>query len=151
MEKVEVIKNFLQEVWRNRNSQIIDEVFVPDYEKDKTAEGLSKDEKLGPAEFKAYQSAMLELVEYFDIDIKSFMEDGDWIAVQCEVSGPSRQSGNKVKMSGCAWARVTDGKIREAQNYFDFLNFFEELGLLPKDTMKACIEGRGIVPSNLVT
>jgi len=143
--KKEVVQDFFDALWTREDSSIIKEVFVPDSEDQQTAAGLAKEDKLSPDDFLAFQQAILGLVTKMKVTIEGEgVESGDWLIIECSVSAESRSSGKQVQMTGCAWARITDGKIREAQNYFDFLHFFEGLGLLPEDTMSKCLSGTRI-------
>lgn len=75
------------------------------------------------------------------VTIDQHLEDGDWLAVRCTVTATGCSTGKPVQMLGSGWARITEGKIREAYNFFDFLHFFEGLELLPENTMQSCMEG----------
>lgn len=141
--KREVIATFFEEVWTKENTAAIHQIFVPEVENEKTVAGLRKEEKLSPDDFVGFQQALLGIVKEMVISIDDSMEQGDWIAVRCTVNAKSRETGKSVDMTGCGWAKVTDGKIREAHNFFDFLNFFEGLELLPDNTMQNCLTGNG--------
>ena len=107
----------------------------------KTAAGLRKEEKLSPDDFVGFQQALLALAKDMVITIDQSIEEGDWLVARCTVTAKSRKTGKSVQMSGCAWGRITDGKIREAHNFFDFLNFFEGIELLPENSMEQCMGG----------
>ena len=138
--KLQIIEDFFERVWSQGDSDIIRKVFVPDGDDQKTAAGLAREAKLSPEDFIAFQQALLGLVPSLKISIVQHAEDGDWLIVRCVVDATS-SAGQPVQMTGTAWARITDGKIREAYNYFDFLHFFEGLGLLPEDTLSKCLSG----------
>ena len=140
--KVEVLDTFFKEVWSNENTAMIKQLFVPDKGDQKTADGLRKEEKLSPDDFVGFQQAILKQVKNMVITIDQYLEDGDWLAVRCTATAISRRTGKPVQMLGSGWGRITDGKIREAHNFFDFLHFFEGLELLPENTLQACLEGR---------
>jgi len=42
------------------------------------------------------------------------------------------------------FCRFKDGQIVEAYNSFDFVGFFEQLGLLPESTIAICMSGQPI-------
>ncbi len=142
--KIDVIQSFFTEVWSNERAEVINEVFVPDAGENKTADGLKKDEKMSPEDFEAFHGALLGLIQDVVISIDEYIEYDDWVVTRCTLTANDRRSGKPVKILGSAWARVTDGKIREAHNYWDFLHLFEGLELLPENTLQTCIQGNSI-------
>ena len=118
--KVEVLDTFFKEVWTNENTAKIKELFVPDQGDQKTAGGLRREEQLSPDDFASFQQALLALVKDMTITIDQFIEKGDWLVARCTVTAKSRKTGDSVQMTGCCWGRITDGKIREAHNFFGF-------------------------------
>lgn len=151
MSKIEVIRTFFKEVWSNERAEVIDELFQPDTTDEQTADGLQKEGKMSPEDFKAFHSALLGLIKDVVITIEDdFIEKDEWVVSRCTLDAQGRKDGRPVQIKGSAWARITDGKIREAHNYFDFLHLFEGLGLLPKDTMMTCMQGQRIGVANKV-
>jgi predicted ester cyclase len=64
--------------------------------------------------------------------------EGDLCAVHCEVTGTHTgdglgisATGRDVRFSGMCIIRVAHGQIQEAWNSFDFLSFYQQLGVLP--------------------
>lgn len=151
--KLEVIETFFDEVWSKENKKAIWELFVPEEEGSKTAAGLRKEEKMGPEDFEGFHTTLLSLIQEVKITVDHSVIDNDWISARCTLHAKSKKTNEPVTITGSAMARITDGKIRQAYNYFDFLHLFEGLGQLPQDTMKILMEGGEIAGStpNLTT
>ena len=144
MSKIDVIRNFFDEVWTNENAEVIKQVFVPDTDDSRTADGLRKEEKMSPEDFAMFHQALLQLIKEVVVTVEDYIENGDWVVSRCTLDAKDRKTGKPVHIIGSAWARVTEGKIREAHNYFDFLHLFEGLDLLPENTMQKCMEGKRV-------
>ncbi len=144
MTKKETFEKWFQKVWTEESVAAIHEMFVPDI--DGKAKGLKKEEGLGPDEFVAFQKSMLALVKDVKITVESYIEDGDRICLECTFNSMKRNSDTQepIIMKGCIVGKIVDGKILKANNYFDFLHFFESLRLLPEDTFSTCITGNKI-------
>ena len=143
MDKKTTLKTFFKKVWTNEDASAIKHIFVP--EKQGKAHGLAKDKGISPEEFIAFQGALLELIKDVKITIDSVIESGDYIAADCTVTAVDRRTGTKnVSIMGAVTAKITDGKIRTAKNYFDFLHLFEGLDLLPENTFAKCLGGQRI-------
>lgn len=139
----ETLEKWFEEVWTKENTDFIKEMFVP--EDDGTATGINKKGGLGPKEFVEFQSQLLGLLSNVVIKIDAYIESGDTISAQCTMTGKDRKTGTKtLSVKGCVIGKITDGKIRHADNYFDFLNLFEDLGLLPNDTFAKCLNGHSL-------
>lgn len=145
MTKKEVIELWFQLVWTEEKEHVIHEMFVP--EKDSFgAKGLNKRDGLTPDEFVEFHRYLLKLVKNVEITVDRAVEDGDWIFAECTFRAENRLSGNSepISMGGCVVLREKDGKLIEGTNYFDFFKLFEELDLLPENTLANCLTGKKI-------
>ncbi len=143
MEKLDTLKKWLQEVWTNENEHTIHQIFVP--KNGGSAKGLGKDQGIGPDEFVIFHRKLLSLIREVQVEIEDFSEKGDTIFAECSLQATDRETGSKeIGIKGCIVARIADGKILDANNYFDFLGLFEALGLLPKNTFASCLDGEAV-------
>lgn len=144
--KKEVLETFFYRVWTEEDRGAIRELFVPNQETDK-AWGLKKDEGLTPEAFEGFHDCILNLVEEVTITIDKSIEDGDWLFIECTLNAKSKVSISKeeqITMKGCVVVRIKNNKLIVGRNHFDFLNFFEDLGLLPSDTFESCLLGNKV-------
>lgn len=144
--KRETVETWFERVWHNKERAVIREMFVPDNATTtQTASGLRKEEALGPEEFEVFHEMMLGLVTDVNIEITNYIDHGDWTIVECTLKARCIKRQNvDTYMDGCIVLRISDGKIREARNYFDFLHFFERLDLLPNEALAKCLSGQSI-------
>ena len=140
MDKVSTLKKWFKEVWEKENSKTIFEIFVP--EDDGMAHGLAKEKGIVPKEFEQFQKSLLKLIKEVRLSIDSYIENDDFIAADCTLNALDRKTGKKkIQIKGCVIAKITEGKIRTANNHFDFLHLFEALGLLPNNVFAKCLDG----------
>ena len=77
--------------------------------------------------------------------VRAAMQDyavRSWSLVRVE--GYSVATERRAAITGQVMSRLVDGRVAEAYNHFDFISFFEMLGLLPEDTMTLCMTGQRI-------
>ncbi len=140
MSHLELLKRWYDRVWVQADPDAIDEMFSPD-----TAEsGLLAQISATPEDFKAVVPALLELVDDPVFTIEQSFEAGDWLSAVLRLRSVSATSGAPVEATGQVMMRVDNGKIVEVYNHFDFLSFFEQLGLLPEATLMVCLSGEKI-------
>lgn len=142
------IQNFLKRVWIEEDATAIKELYVPYSDSDaKKAHGLSKDGAISPEEFEQFHSLILSLIKEINFIYEDIMEVDNHASIRLTMTCKRRDGKNDdiVSIKGCLFGEVSDGKIRVAYNYFDFLHLFEALGLLPENTMVKCLTGEGVM------
>lgn len=136
MADAEFIHRWFNEVWNNKNADAIDEMFATDG----VANGL-KDEQgntvIGPAMYKPFHAAFLQAFPDMTITIEDTVTEGDKIAARCRATGTHCGEGigitpcnTPVEFTFMSIVRVQDGKIAEAWNNIDFMNMYQQLGVL---------------------
>lgn len=140
MDKKNTLEKWFEEVWTKENTATIHEMFTPDHSG--SAKGIKKNQGIGPDEFVEFQKLLLGLLKNIKIRIDNCIEQGDVISAECTLTANDRKTGTKeLAMKGCVIGKIVNGKIINANNYFDFLNLFEDLGLLPDNTFATCLSG----------
>ena len=149
---LQVLETWFRKVWNEGDASAIDQMFA----KDGKARGLGGEDlvtevadlqaveeqvRIGPEGFKIFHERLFSMLEDFDIQVNQSMEDGDWISALCTVNATSRETGERVKMTGSVLARMADGKLAEAYNHWDFMSFYQQLGLLPENAFERCLCG----------
>jgi hypothetical protein len=137
----EVLETWFHRVWTEQDADAIDELFIPEG----AASGLRTNVAIGPAEFKEFHSALLALLTDLVITIDKSIQEDDWIAAVCTLRARSRQSQAPIEITGSVMIRISDGKLIEAYNHWDFIGIFSQLGLLPTDTFARALGGESII------
>lgn len=137
MTKLDLLKDWYQRVWVEGDLRAIDAYFAPRA----GADGLMPDGQASMEDFRALVPALLALIRDLAIDIDRSVEAGDWLWARITVRAVTAHGVDPVRASGQVMVRVEDGKITEAYNAFDFITFFEQAGLLPRDAFMLLLSG----------
>ena len=133
----EIMEHWFQRVWAEESDEAITEMFRPDGQ----ASGLGADELQGPAEFKAFRDALLGLMKDVRIVIRDHFENETKNAAICTLNARCRRTDKEVVLDGCCYYRVEDGFITRADNYWNFMELFEQLGCVPEGSFAAALGG----------
>jgi ketosteroid isomerase-like protein len=140
MGKKEILEEWYRRVWREGELEAIDELFTPDTR----AAGLIPEMRMGPTEFRELVPMFLELVDSPEFTLDKVMEDGDWAAALYSMRVTDSATGKPVVGSGQLFARFRENKMVETYNSFDFMAFFEQIGLLPSNSLALSLTGQRI-------
>ena len=137
----EVLETWFRRVWTEQDANAIDEMFVPDG----AARGLGANVRFGPAEFRAFHSALCRQLTDIVITIDKSIEEGDWISAVCTLRARSRETARPIEITGSVMIKISDGKLLEAYNHWDFIGIFSQLELLPTNTFEKALAGETII------
>lgn len=140
MSNGDILREWYARVWEQGDISAIDELFVPDIQ----ANGIVPDMEMGVDDFKFLVATIQELITQPNIRIDKMVEQGDWIAGMMTMHAESLDQRTPVKIAAMVLCRFEGGKIVEAYNSVDFVSFFEQLGLLPENTIAICMSGAAI-------
>ena len=140
MTKKEVLQSWFDQVWTKEDTTAIRRMFT----ENRTAAGLGNRPIVGAAEFESFQQAFLQLLSDIKITQDLSLEKEEWIMSNCTMTGRCRKSGKAVNMSGFVAGRLKGDQIIEAYNSWEFMQLFEQLGLLPENTFLKCLTGEGL-------
>ena len=131
-----VVRSWFEEVWNQGREDAIDRLL--------SAESLGHNlpntdspPVRGPEGFKPFFRTFREAIPDIRIEVTRTVTEGDMVTAHCLVTGTHRgnafgaPTGNPVRFTGICTARVQNGQIVEAWNSFDFLTFYQQLGILP--------------------
>jgi len=131
-----ILRRWFDEVWNQGRAEAIDELFASDG----IAHGLSGDEEnpmAGPEGFKPFHQAFRGAFPDIEVVVEDMIAEGDKVVARCSVRGKHAgdhlgiaASNSPVAFDGIAIVRITDGKIVEAWNNFDFMKMNRQVGLL---------------------
>ena len=92
---------------------------------------------MGPDSFVPFVRNFRSSIPNIHIAMSRFVCEGDHCAVFCDVRGTNTGRGlgfaathRDIHFTGSVIARVENGQIQEAWNSFDFLTFYQQLGLV---------------------
>lgn len=140
MANTDLLREWYSRVWEMGDISAIDEMFVPDT----MANGIVPDMEMGVDEFKFLVATIQEMITPPKIRIDKMIEQDDWIAGFMTMHSETIEQRKPVQVSAMVFCRFKDGKIVEAYNSFDFVGFFEQLELLPENTIAICMSGAPI-------
>jgi len=137
MTNLELLQEWYRRVWIEGDLAAIDDYFAPQG----GAEGILADGQVGAEDFRALVPTLLALIRDLRIDMVRSFETDDWVWAQLSVHGYTAHGVDRIAATGQVAARISDGRIIEAYNGFDFISFFEQIGLLPKDAFLLLLSG----------
>ena len=125
-----VARDWFESVWNRLDESAIDRLMHPEA----MAHGLGAQPLRVPTDFKPFFHAFKGAFSNIRIHIDRAVTQGDVVAVLCHVTanhagdafGPATQ--RDVDFWGTSFIRVSDGKIVEGWNTFDFLTMFQQIG-----------------------
>jgi steroid delta-isomerase-like uncharacterized protein len=131
-----LIRRWFDEVWNKGRAEAIDELF----DEEGVAHGLADEtgsSLRGPSGFKPFFHKFREAFPEIEVVVEDTVSEGDKVAARCTVRGHHRgdtlgfkATDSPVEFTGIAIVRVSNGKIVEAWNNFDFMSMFQQLGAL---------------------
>ncbi len=134
------IETWFQRVWAEEDKNAIHELFIPEGK----AKGMGAD-TFGPEEFSQFHTALLALLSDVKIEIDEWFENGDNIALRCTMTAKSRKTPEtSIEMKGACFTKMGDGHLIDAENFFDFMGLFEQLGLMPENSFGKALSGMKI-------
>jgi steroid delta-isomerase-like uncharacterized protein len=137
------IRRWFEEVWNKGREEAIDEMFG----EEGVANGLvdeSGQPLRGPAGFKPFFRKFREAFPNVEVVVEDVVAEGDRVAARCSVRGHHRGDAlgfaateQPVEFTGMTIVRISQGKIVEAWNSFDFMTMYQQLGVLRLDAPAA--------------
>lgn len=137
MTKLEILSDWYRRVWVEADLDAIDDYFAPRC----GADGLMPDGQVSAEDFRVLVTALRALVRDIEVGIDRSIETGDWLWAQITVRACAARGMAPIRASGQVMLRFDGGRIAEAYNSFDFITFFEQAGLLPKDAFVLLLSG----------
>jgi steroid delta-isomerase-like uncharacterized protein len=127
---------WFEEVWNQQREDVIDEMLHEDC----IAHGLTDEggnTLRGPGGFKTLFHAFLQAYPDLRVKVEETVSEGDRIVARCTVTGTHTGEGigvaptdRTIGFTGLVLLKVKDGKFVEAWNQFDFMNMYQQLGVL---------------------
>ena len=131
-----LIHRWFEEVWNQKREAAIYEMMHPEC----LIFGLQGAAKplRGPDEFIPFWRAFTSAIPNLTVAVESTIAEADVVVARCSARGKHTGAGLQVpptgrtfSFTGMCLARVADGLLHEGWNSFDFLSFYQQLGVLP--------------------
>ena len=131
-----LLRRWFDEVWNKGRAEAIDEMFAADG----VAHGLADSPEAplqGPTGFRPFYEVFRGAFPDVDVVVEDMIAEGDKVAARCSVR--AKHSGDHlgiaasnapVDFTGISIVRISDGKIVEAWNNFDFMRMNRQIGII---------------------
>ena len=120
-----LLYRWFDEVWNKDNENAIDKLLTPNA----TAKGIVPDDQpKGPKGFKVFFKDFRKQFHNVNVKVEDAIAQDDIESARTTVSAIHTESGKPVTFSGICMVKVSDGKIAEAWNSYDFLDLYQQLG-----------------------
>ena len=127
----DVVRRYWNGKWNERRPEILDETHKPDFVYHGTIMDIH-----GVDEYKQVYGMFLSALHDTQITIEHMIAEGDKVVTRTSFSGVQKgelegvpTTGNPFKMSGFTVYRIVDGKIAEEWEDWDWLGFYQQLGM----------------------
>jgi hypothetical protein len=136
----EIIKKWYEDAWVKGNWDTPDSLYRP----------VSQDTCLVPdallplEEARELSSIMNTLVKSQKINVIHTVQEGPWISAIVEMHAENAATDEPVHMRWTAFLRIEDDRVVETYPAFDFLKYFEQLGLLPQNSFELLLSGTAL-------
>jgi predicted ester cyclase len=140
-ENKRLVRNFFEEVWNNKNLDLLDEVYSPDFVlhalwQNTSAGGAIEAHGIEPA--KKVIGGWLAGFPDMTVTVDDQVAEGDRVGSRHTSTGTHTETfmgmaptGKKATITGMTITRIENGKMAEAWTAWDALGMFEQLGLAP--------------------
>lgn len=118
-----VLYNWAKEVWNEKNRDAIDKYL----DEDILIHGLGADLP-GSEFFKIYFDTFQKEYTNTHMEVLEVLTSGELEAALTTFSATHAASGIDIIVSGQVMIKMTNGKITEAWNHYDFLSMYDQLG-----------------------
>ena len=136
-DKETFVHRWFEEVWNKGRIEAIDELLA-EGAVIHGLKGAMGEEVRGPEGFRPFFQAFHSAFPDIRITVETTVSEGNKIAAWCVVRGTHTEDGigiaptqKPIEFTGMCMVVVENGKMVEVWNSFDFLSFYQQLGVLP--------------------
>ena len=130
-----IVQRLIEEPWKG-NLDVIDELIAPGY----IGQAAAEPEPIrGPQGLRTFIETYLTGFPDGRIIVDDQIAEGDIVASRWTARGTNTgelmgmpATGKEVTVSGIAYTRIVDGKVRESWNSWDTLSMLQQLGVVPQ-------------------
>ena len=114
---------WMQEVWNSGHEDAIDEML----DANAVVHGIDDIKEPGPEGFKQFYRNFRNQFPQIHVEVEDVVSEGDYETGRCVVNA-TNSSGQHVQFTGMTYINISNGKIAEAWNNFDFMSMYQQLG-----------------------
>lgn len=137
MTREDIVRDWYRRLWELGDLTVLDDYLATGAD----VTGYSWSEQTNVSDYQTMVDAFQELLESIQFQIEVVAETGEWIACSTSLTAYCPGNGRNVSAGGASMMRIRNGRILESRINFDFITLFEQMDLLPKDTMAICLGG----------
>ncbi|MBN2739606.1 MAG: hypothetical protein JXR35_01770 [Rhodobacteraceae bacterium] len=137
MSRLRNIEMWLNAVWGDGRLDLIEPLFTHRAQAAGIMDGLN----FGPKEFLEFVPAFRAHLRNMNISILRSVETDDWLWTLLKIDGIGVTNCAPVSATGQLAMRFEGDQVAEAYNSFDAISIFEQIGLLPPETLALCLSG----------
>jgi steroid delta-isomerase-like uncharacterized protein len=131
-----VVRTWFEDLWNQGREETIERFFAVDG----IAHGLGSESAplRGPDGYRPFFRTFRNAFPDIRVEVLRTTTEGEMVTAHCRVTGTHSgntmgiATGKRVDFYGMTMVRVRNGKIVEAWNNFDFLSFYQQIGMLPQ-------------------
>lgn len=94
-----------------------------------------------PQGYLKFYQGLTAFLKDFRVEISDWMAQGDKLFLHWKATARHRSRDKVVSWMGTSFGTYRDGKILQAQNYFDFLGLFQQLEIVPEQAVARGLAG----------
>ena len=114
---------WMQEVWNSGHEDAIDEML----DANAFVHGIDDIKEPGPEGFNQFYRNFRNQFPQIHVEVEDVVSEGDYETGRCVVNA-TNSSGQHVQFTGMTYINISNGKIAEAWNNFDFMSMYQQLG-----------------------
>lgn len=138
MSNLDLLRTWYDRVWEHEEIEAIDELLAPEPTISGLEEGMFSDAEA----YKLFWRLVFRILMDIRPVIHRHVSDGEWIAANLTLNAKIRQTGAPISVQSHVMVRFVGGKIVEGNNLINYIDAFQQLGLMPPRTLDQCLLGR---------
>ena len=131
-----IVKRLFEEVWNKGNTQMVDELFTPNYaHHDPSTPDVGRGPESEKKRVAHYRAAFPDL----HLTIEDILTEGETVIARWSCKGTHKgdlngiaPTGKHIHMSGISISRLVNGKVAEGWVNWDALGLMQQLGVVPE-------------------
>ncbi|MBE1296030.1 ester cyclase [Phycobacter azelaicus] len=141
MQKLAFMRELFDEVWENGNFAFAEKRINEEFK----MEAMGEDVVFPRKDFRDLVAAFRSLTGPPRIGFLHHMESGDWITLRFRLTSGGPDGATPINVLGMMMTRIAGNRITENYTQFEYVQLFEQLGLLPRDALAALMSRTRLV------
>ncbi len=137
MTNEQVIREWFRRFWDEQDMSAVEDLAQPDAR----ASGMAHAHAINPDEIVAFAQMMFGHIGNLKTTFHQFVDQGEWCAFHFTINATHLETGNPVSLDAQTMTHIVDGRIKTGINHVDYISFFQQIGLMPEQTLENCFAG----------